>query len=427
MSAEPVSRGLSDAHALVVGIAGYQCVPRLPDSVLEDARAIATILKDQDLCGYPPDHVRLLLDDEATLTGLRGALAELAANTSAQSTVFIYVSSHGGRIADGPHAGEYLVPVDADWSSEASIAASAMSGAELTKALRDIAARKLVVAFDCCHSGGMGQPKDVGPAQMGMLADSLYSTLASGVGRVIMASSRNDESSFVLPGAANSLFTEHMLAALRGGAPAPGGVIRIFDVFNYLQPRVTAAQPHQHPILKAEVEDNFPLALHLGGKSPQSGTPPPSALTAARAADVTRTDDVYVSYARGKPEEAWVEKILRPRLEAAGLMVTTERNFRMGEPSLSGAEKAVQQSRYTLAVLTPAYLESGFTALDEAMAARLAAEEYQWRLVAVLREPTVPPLGFRARGWLDMSDDATFDIDVERLIYELGQPAVAGR
>ncbi len=78
----------------------------------------------------------------------------------------------------------------------------------------------------------------------------------------------------------------------------------------------------------------------------------------------------------------------------------------------------MQQSRYTLAVLTPTYLESGFTALDEAMAARLAAEEYRWRLVAVLREPTEPPLGFRARGWLDMSDDRAFEVDVERLIYE---------
>ncbi len=209
-----------DAHALIVGIAGYRRVTPLPETVLDDAREIARVLKDPDLCGYPPDNVRLLLDEDASLAGLRGALAELATVTSAQGTVFLYVSSHGGRIAEGEHAGEYIVPFDADWSSEASIAASAMSGGELTEALRAIPARKLVVVFDCCHAGGIGQPKEVGPTRIGVLADSLYTTLASGVGRVIIASSRSDESSYVLPGAANSLFTQHLLAAIRGGAPA---------------------------------------------------------------------------------------------------------------------------------------------------------------------------------------------------------------
>ena len=427
MTSEPGTWGLTDAHALVVGIAGYERVRALPKSVLDDARVIAKVLGDPDLCAYPPGNVRLLLDKEATLTALRDALAELAKKTTVESTVFIYVSSHGARIAQGPHAGEYLLPIDVHGPSDAEIAESAISGTDLTEALRAIAARKLVVAFDCCHSGGMGQPKDVGPVRMGMLADSLYSTLASGVGRVIIASSRNDESSYVLPGAANSLFTEHLLAALRGGAPAPGGVIRILDVFNYLQPLVTAAQSAQHPILKAEIEDNFPLALYLGGKSPQPGAQPASVVTAARAADPARPVDVYVSYAKGKPEAAWVEKQLRPRLEASGLTVTTERDFRLGEPSLRAAERAVQLSRYTLAVLTPAYLASGSTAFDESLAAKMGEEQFDWRLVAVMREPTEAPLGFRARGWLDMSHDETFDVDVERLIYQLGLPAVPAR
>ena len=106
MTSEPGTWGLTDAHALVVGIAGYERVRALPKSVLDDARVIAKVLGDPDLCAYPPGNVRLLVDEEATLTALRDALAELAKKTTVESTVFIYVSSHGARIAQGPHAGE---------------------------------------------------------------------------------------------------------------------------------------------------------------------------------------------------------------------------------------------------------------------------------------------------------------------------------
>src|SRR5205807_2689655 len=115
-------------------------------------------------------------------------------------------------------------------------------------------------------------PKDVGDSKDGgrklrHLPESFYETLATGHGRVIFSSSLSTEVSYVLPRAANSLFTQHMLAGLKGGVPASGGVIRIFDLFHYLQPRVTRDCPHQHPFFKAAVGENFPVALHLGGKA----------------------------------------------------------------------------------------------------------------------------------------------------------------
>src|SRR5690348_10860173 len=58
-----------------------------------------------------------------------------------------------------PAAGEYLLPVDTDYSSSEAVARTAIAGGEFTEALRAITARKMLVAFDCCHSGGIGQPK----------------------------------------------------------------------------------------------------------------------------------------------------------------------------------------------------------------------------------------------------------------------------
>ncbi len=107
------------------------------------------------------------------------------------------------------------MPVDTVLVPDEDLALTAISGAEFTAALTAIPARKGLVAFDCCHSGGIGQPKDpaASPVKAG-LPDAYYERLAAGRGRAILSSSRNSESSYVLPTAANSLFTQHLLAGL---------------------------------------------------------------------------------------------------------------------------------------------------------------------------------------------------------------------
>jgi len=102
-----------------------------------------------------------LLDDQATHAALRQAFSALAIATNPDSTVFIYISSHGGRIETGPQAGEYLLPVDTRFDSTEIVAHTAISGAEFITLLSAIPARKVVVVFDCCYAAGIGQPKAV--------------------------------------------------------------------------------------------------------------------------------------------------------------------------------------------------------------------------------------------------------------------------
>jgi tetratricopeptide (TPR) repeat protein len=258
---------LENAHALIVGIANYQKITPLPATVLKDAQDIYNLLVSPNYGGYVPDNVQLLLDSQATQANLREALSSIAQKSNADSSVVIYISSHGGHEDFGPHAGEYLLPVDADCTSGASLAQTAIAGSDFTDALRAIPARKLVVIFDCCHAGGIGQPKDAdAPVLKGGLSDSYYDQLKQGTGRAILASSLSTESSYVIPGAENSLFTQHLLAGLQGGIASEDGLIHIFDLFEYVQPKVTSDQPNQHPIFKAELEENFPVALYLGGQ-----------------------------------------------------------------------------------------------------------------------------------------------------------------
>lgn len=403
---------MENAYALVVGIAAYHHINTLPQAVTQDASDIYQLLIDPHYCGYVAGHVQILLDDQATLAALRQAFVQLAQQSNQDSTIFVYISSHGGRTASG----EYVLPVDAVYDSDETIAQTALSGTEVTALLRAVPARKAVVIFDCCHAGGIGQPKAGAASSLKAgLSEQYYETLQSGRGRVIFASSRSEEYSYLQPGASNSLFTHHVLEGLRGSAPGIGGVIRIFDLFHYVQPRVTAERADQHPLFKAEIEENFPVTLSLGGKAP---APLPPALPAGNF-----HYDVFLNYRNQEPDQAWVRKTLLPALEAQGLRVCIDcRDFRLGLLLLKEMERAVEQSRYTLAVLSPAYLKSNFTELENVLAAHLGLEHGQRRLLMIMRQACTPRLGMRASLWLDMTDDDEFDLHIARLVYALRQP-----
>jgi hypothetical protein len=267
--------GFQDGYALIVGIANYPKVRRLPKTVLKDAQDVDRLLRSQAHCGYADANVRLLLDEQATANDIRAGLHWLAGTAGPGDTALIFFSGHGGQVESGPQAGNYLIPYDCD---PANLSGTAIPGEELTGLLRHVQAQRLMVLFDACYSGGAGEPKDLGLGQTDFksgLEEGYYERLAQGTGRVIMASSRSDETSLVLRGMENSLFTHYLLESLRGNARTRGdGLIRVFDVFDYVSEEVPGRGP-QHPIFKAtDLENNFPVALYLGGKQVEPGTRP---------------------------------------------------------------------------------------------------------------------------------------------------------
>ena len=69
--------------------------------------------------------------------------------------------------------------------------------------------------------------------------------------------------------------------------------------------------------------------------------------------------DLFLSFATA--DRAWVQAELLPALTGAGLRVCLpERDFALGLPTVINTEQAIDQSRHTLAVLTPAWLASAW-------------------------------------------------------------------
>lgn len=302
-------------HALVVAVANYVQARVLPPAVLNDAQDVVATLTSAAHCGYAPQNVKLLLDTQATLDAIRQELDALAARAQPSDTVLIFFSGHGARLGDE----SALVPVDCDIHR---VAQTTLSEQEFSAALARVKAERLVVLIDACHAGSAASFKSAGvELELGFNEKSL-NQLAQGTGRVMIASSRATEYSYTLDGARNSLFTEHLLGALRGAALTHGdGVIRVFEVFNYVSERVRQAMPdRQHPIFKAsDLEDNFPVALELGGVKRLDATS-----TAAEGGKVWRQLEEILSdlYPAGpQDQELWLRAggdISRLRLGGTG-------------------------------------------------------------------------------------------------------------
>lgn len=251
-------------YALLIGAGGD-----LPGTV-EDARGLAGLLLDPGRCAYPPAQVHCLTAEQATRVTVLAALSVLAA-VPATATVVVYFSGHGYRVGEAGAAQYYLLPYGYDLNR---LAATAVSGAEFTAALRAIPAARLLVLLDCCHAGGVGEAKAGGPVlQRAALPGEAQQWLAEGRGRVLIASSREDELSYA--GRPYSAFTLALLEGLCGvGVARADGYVRVADVALHAREAVPGrTQGRQHPILHFEQADNFVLAYYAGGETQPKGVP----------------------------------------------------------------------------------------------------------------------------------------------------------
>ena len=394
---------VEDAHALVIGISQYLHEPGLHPT--QDAEDIAAVLADPACCGYPPAAVHTLLEAAATRDAILAALDALARDTREASTVFIYYSGHGCRARGANEGIYYLVPVDAVGLSHDELERTAISSTVLSARLRAIPAGRLTVVLDCCRAA------DLAEAELGWAV----SPLSRGRGRAVIAASRPTDSAYAMPGQRNSVLTGLLLEGLRGAAPGVAGVIRICDLFTYVQEHVAAGPLDQHPVFKAELEENYPIAQLRGGAPAPLVLPPPPD---------DAPYDAFLSYCHGDPaDRAWVLRTVVPYLEGRGLKLCLEhRDFRLGAPRIKETDRAVAHSRYTIAVFTPAYLGDAFEEFQALLGAYEAIESRTPCLIPLLRKRCDLAMHMRMTEALDVSQDDEVPAALERLAVALRQP-----
>ncbi|MFN8486117.1 MAG: TIR domain-containing protein [Caldilineaceae bacterium] len=133
--------------------------------------------------------------------------------------------------------------------------------------------------------------------------------------------------------------------------------------------------------------------------------------------------DVFISYSH--TERAWVWDVLLPRLEQAGLQVCIDdRDFRIGVPVLKNIEAAVENSRHTLIVLTPAWVESQWTEFESLLVATTDPASRNARLLPLMLEQCLPPLRIRALTYSDFTQANQHDEQFARLVRQMRETPI---
>jgi hypothetical protein len=136
--------------------------------------------------------------------------------------------------------------------------------------------------------------------------------------------------------------------------------------------------------------------------------------------DTLQPYDAFISYRHASPDQEWVKGRLVPSLRQHRLRVWLDINAIVpGGSLLTQMEQGVLQSRYVIAILTPAYLQGLFALLEKTMAEQLSREGQVPRLLLVLRESCTASQDFKSYRLFDMRNDINFEASVLSLAEAL--------
>ena len=121
-------------YALLIGVGESQYVKLSLPVTVKDTQAIYGVLTDRNLCGYPPEQIRVLNNAEATRDGILQGLNWLKAKVESdrEATAIVYYSGHGWF--DKSDNLYYLIQYDVKPSK---LTESALSAEVFTKAIRE--------------------------------------------------------------------------------------------------------------------------------------------------------------------------------------------------------------------------------------------------------------------------------------------------
>ncbi len=140
----------SNRHALIIGIGRYgdASIPELPGARIDRESAMQMAQAMQ----VPTSNITYLQDEQATVAGIRSALAALNNRVAEGDRVFIHYSGHGTRHMDKDAGGCVEGLLAYEGTTNATIPNKAMA-----TMLSPITNKtdKLFVMYDACHSGGI--------------------------------------------------------------------------------------------------------------------------------------------------------------------------------------------------------------------------------------------------------------------------------
>lgn len=132
--------------------------------------------------------------------------------------------------------------------------------------------------------------------------------------------------------------------------------------------------------------------------------------------------DIFISYS--SKDRPWVKELLRKLEEQKIKACIDYRDFIIGMPSIKNIEQAVINSHKTLLILTPNYLESGWTEFENILLQTLDPANQKLRLLPLLKEKCELPLRLRALTYLNFVNPEDEAFEWQKLVNALGKQQI---
>lgn len=207
---------IGDKWAVVIGISDFidPAVPQLKFAS-KDARDFYDYLVDPMGGKFKPDHVKLLLNSDATKINIMDALGDsfLPHGAAANDLVVIYLSTHGSPAGADMNGVNYVI------ANDTQVRKLFATGIEMKGFLRTLKERlhtdRIVLILDTCYSGAGAS---VSGGHKGLFRTNINpQSVAQTINSVVISSSAPDQKAWESDELRNSYFTRYLIDALKEG------------------------------------------------------------------------------------------------------------------------------------------------------------------------------------------------------------------
>ena len=212
-----------DGAAVLIGIGEYLLEEQVWPLryAARDAEAMAGVLSDPEVCGFPAHKVKLLTDQSASRDAVAHHLSKwLPEQARGAEIAVIYFAGHGMIHRIGQRDEGYLLLHDADPDD---IVTRGLLMTDLARWIEAIDAGTVIICLDCCHAAKVIPRERSGsaetPARDMRIRPAIFQELA-GRGRYLIASCDDEQVSVETETRGHGLFTYHLLEGIqRRGRP----------------------------------------------------------------------------------------------------------------------------------------------------------------------------------------------------------------
>jgi TIR domain len=141
-----------------------------------------------------------------------------------------------------------------------------------------------------------------------------------------------------------------------------------------------------------------------------------------RMIDMNMKWDAFISYRHAAADTAFARELCKGLEDKGYRVAIDERDFNINESFLEEMERCVRESRFTLAVISPRYFDSGNAVEESVICKVLGLRERKRRLIPLIIEKVEMPYWVYTIVGIDFcSEDPLID-PMERLIKTFGPP-----